>query len=214
MYSTRASVLLEKEEATRRYYDRNARIYADATAVIDMSTIYDQFLRYVSPRGRILDAGSGSGRDTRAFADRGYAVDAFDASPELCNLSTRLTGIRACVLRFQEFERSPRYDGVWACASLLHVPRGELPDAINRLVKALKLGGVLYTSFKYGSGERVAEDGRFYTDVDEQSLRDVCAAVPNLALNDVWTSTGEGIHRGKDAWLNAIALKLAEREDR
>lgn len=212
MHTTRLFDLLEKEETTRHYYDREARTYYEATTPINMSAVYDRFLSYVPSAGRILDAGSGSGRDTLAFINRGNEVEAFDASPKLCELSTRLTGIRARVLRFQEFESPPRYNGVWACASLLHVPRADLHDAIKRLVRALKPRGVLYMSFKYGSGERVADDGRFYTDMDEEGLSELFAAFPGMAVIDVWISTGEGTYRGKDAWLNAIAVRHSERE--
>jgi SAM-dependent methyltransferase len=213
MGTSHVSVRPEKAEATCQYYSRNARAYFEATAAIDMSAVYDRFLRHVSPAGRILDAGSGSGRDTRAFILRGYEVEAFDASPELCDLSTRLSGIRARVLRFQEFESPPRFDGVWACASLLHVPRAHLHEAVKRLVNALKPGGALYMSFKYGCKERIADDGRFYTDMDEQSVRDLFAVFRDMTVIDVWISAGEGTHHGKEAWLNAIALKLAERDN-
>lgn len=214
MQTARVSVLPRNEEATRRYYDRNARTYSEVTARIDMSAVYHRFLRHVPPGGLILDAGSGSGRDTVALIERGYEVEAFDSSPELCELSTQLTGIRTRILRFQEFESPPRYDGVWACASLLHVPQTDLHDAIKRLTKALKPGGVLYMSFKLGSGERIADDGRFYTDMDEQNLRELFTAFPDMALIDIWISAGEGTLHGKDAWLNAIALKPSESHDR
>lgn len=196
---------------TSKYYDRHAQAYFETTLRIDMSDLHDRFLRYIPPRGRILDAGSGSGRDTLAFLRRGYEVEAFDSSPDLCDLSTRLTGVHTRVLRFQEFESPPRYDGIWACASLLHLREEELQDAVSRLVRALKPRGALYVSFKHGSGERIADDGRFYTDLNEQSLRRLFAAFPDMTLTEVWISGGEGTVRGKDEWLNAIALKAPAR---
>ncbi len=211
MLTPQLSTPMIEERATAEYYDRNAQTYFDTTLRVDMSALYDRFLTYVPPRGRILDAGSGSGRDTLAFLKRGYEVDSFDASRALCALSTRLTGVRARVLRFQEFESPPRYDGIWACASLLHVPKQDLQDVLKHLIEALKAGGALYVSFKRGSGERIADDGRFYLDLDEPGLRRLFADAPNMNVIDLWISGGEGTHQGRDEWLNAIALKAPER---
>ena len=137
----------ESERVTREYYDHHAKMYCEATCRVDMSGLYNRFLRYLPSNGLILDAGSGSGRDTLAFLKFGYKVEAFDSSPALCNLSTRLTGIQTRYLRFQGFKSSTRYDGIWACASLLHVPQKELQDVVGRLVRAIVPGGVLYVSF-------------------------------------------------------------------
>ncbi len=198
---------LREMRATQAFYDQNASSYFAQTSAIDMSSLYTRFLQHVRPRGRILDAGSGSGRDTVEFVKRGYEVDAFDASGSLCKLSAKLTGIETKHLRFQEFSSSPQYDGIWACASLLHVPEADLSDTIRRLVGALKPEGILYVSFKYGSGERISEDGRFYTDLNEPILRALFKPFPDMKLVDVWISAGEGALADKDQWLNAIARK-------
>jgi SAM-dependent methyltransferase len=194
-----------------RYYEDNAQAYIGQTTDVDMSDLYAEFLPHIAPGGRILDAGSGSGRDTLSFRQRGYAVEAFDASPALAAASTRLTGVPTKVTRFQEFRSVPRFDGVWACASLLHVPKRELPDAIARLADALKPRGVLYASFKYGSGERRTQDGRLFVDLSEAELRSLLASVPSLTVTKIWITEGEGVLRGKSRWLNVIAVK-AERE--
>jgi SAM-dependent methyltransferase len=214
MSNPQLSTLLKEEQATQKYYDAHAQSYFDLTLRINMSAVYNRFLRYVPAHGRILDAGSGSGRDTLAFVERGYQVDAFDASAALCALSTRMTGVQARVLRFQEFESLPRYDAIWACASLLHVPKDELPDAIRRLIAALKPGGAMYVSFKHGAGERISEDGRFFIDLDEPALRQLFSAFSCLKLAEVWVSIGEGAHRGRDEWINAIALKTSKQGER
>lgn len=192
---------------TITYYDRNAHVYAKATLNVDMEGIYDRFLPHLAPGGRILDAGSGSGRDTIAFVRRGFIVEAFDASKELCDISTELTGVQAEVLRFQAFEREARYDGIWACASLLHVPASELPDVLQRLWRSLKSGGAFYLSFKHGRAQRVAEDGRFFQDLDESTLRRLVAGLDSARVVDLWISTGEDTQQGHAEWLNAILIK-------
>jgi SAM-dependent methyltransferase len=195
------------ESGTDQYYRDHALAYAESTLGVDMSEIYGRFLGYLPRSAKILDAGSGSGRDTLAFKNLGYNVDAFDASPALCAFSTQLTGVPARVQTFQDFESEPVYDGIWACASLLHVRADELDDAVRRLVHALKPEGALYMSFKHGSGERLSADGRFYLDMDEERLRAVLNDVADAHLSEIWVSHGEGSRRGRDAWLNAILVR-------
>lgn len=195
------------ECGTVRYYRDHALAYAESTLDVDMSEIYDHFLGHLPKPAKILDAGSGSGRDTLAFKNLGYDVDAFDASPALCAFSTQLTGVPARVQTFQDFESEPAYDGIWACASLLHVQADELSDAVRRLVHALKPEGALYMSFKHGSGERLSEDGRFYLDMDEVRMHAVMNGVADAHLSEIWVSHGEGSRKGRDAWENAILVK-------
>lgn len=196
-----------QQAQTLEYYERNAKSYFKATRDADLSALYERFLRRLPKGAHILDAGSGSGRDTLAFLRRGYAVSAFDSSPALCELSTHLTGVRTRVLRFQELEDEEAYDGIWACASLLHLSEAELRDAIGRLVRALKLGGVLYMSFKHGAGERVTGDGRFFTDMTESRLRGGLEGLPGVTLDELWITAGEGQFQGQGKWLNALLSK-------
>jgi 2-polyprenyl-3-methyl-5-hydroxy-6-metoxy-1,4-benzoquinol methylase len=107
------------------------------------------------PGGFILDAGCGSGRDARAFREKGFSVYAFDACPELAALAAAHADIPVEVRTFADVDEEQRYDGVWACASLLHVPREHLPDALNRLWRALRPGGAFYLSFRPGAGDRL-----------------------------------------------------------
>lgn len=201
------------EESTSAYYESHAPGYAEATRSIDMTKLYDQFLSHVPKGGQILDAGSGSGRDTLAFLNKGYKVEAFDASPRLAELSSGLTGIKTKVLRFQEFRSPPRFDGIWACASLLHVPQKELPSVVARLVDSMKPGGALFISMKEGSGERISNDGRLFTDLDEESARALLSPL-GLDIERMWISHGQGPRHGLDDWLNVLATKKPARGSR
>ena len=199
---------------TFAYYERNAEGYFRATHDANLSAIYQSFTRKLPTGGSILDAGSGSGRDTLAFTRSGYSVSAFDSSPALCKLSTEFTGIETRVRSFQEVHEEKEFDGVWACASLLHVPESELADAIYRLVRALKADGVLYMSFKHGAGERVAGDGRFFVDMTEARLRRLLHGLAGLKLERMWKTLGEGRFEGQGVWLNTLVLKRgSERSD-
>lgn len=193
-------------DETIRYFDQNADEYALSTVGIDMSAFYEPFLAMVSQGRAILDAGCGSGRDTKAFLDRGYAVTAFDASENMASLAAKTTGIRVGVRRLQDVDFGCDFDGVWASASLLHLPRADLLDAITRLAKALRLGGVLYASFKLGIGEQVA-DGRLFTYLSETELRSLLRVVPLLSLATLWTTADLRPSRS-DRWLNVLATKV------
>ena len=195
------------ETGTDRFYRDRAIAYSEATLGVDMSKVYDRFLGYLPKPAKILDAGSGSGRDTLAFKNLGYDVDAFDASPELCALSTELAGVPTRLERFQEFEPEPIYDGIWACASLLHVQAGELSDVFRRLVHGLKPGGAFYSSFKHGLEERSADDGRFFQDMDEVRLHALLSCISDVSVAEIWISRGEGFRIGREAWINAIVVK-------
>lgn len=187
------------------YYQQNAQRFFDETVDVDMSAVYQPFLALLKPGARILDAGCGSGRDAKAFSELGYAVDAFDASAELVGRAKELTGKPVEVMRFQELTAVEQYDGIWCCASLLHVPEKELPEVMALLAKALKPGGVWYVSFKYGTGERV-KDGRRFTDMNEVRLREIISALTDVHLKDIWT-TGDRRPDRDDVWVNGLVVK-------
>jgi SAM-dependent methyltransferase len=146
---------------TTEYYDTHAKEYCESTVHLDLRDVYVPFLKQLAPGAHILDAGCGSGRDTKVFSERGFRVTAIDASAELARLAQSLTGRRCEVLRFQDMKFREEFDGIWACASLLHIPKGEMIDVLPRFIQALKPGGIFYISLKEGEGERIAEDGRF-----------------------------------------------------
>lgn len=206
----RRAMSIIPETGTDQYYRVRAVAYSEATLGVDMSKVYDRFLGHLPKPAKILDAGSGSGRDTLAFKNLGYDVDAFDASPELCALSMELTGVPTRVLRFQDFESEPFYDGIWACASLLHVQADELSGVFRSLIHGLKPGGAFYNSFKHGVEERCSEDGRFYQDMDEARLHAVLSSIPDAYPAEIWFSHGEGSWSGRDAWINSIIVKSTE----
>jgi SAM-dependent methyltransferase len=136
------------------YYDRNADAFVAGTIAADMAAFYGPFLARVPDGGAILDAGCGSGRDSRRFKDRGYAVTAFDASEAMVRRSAALLGQPVLHLRLQDLAFADAFDGVWACASLLHVPRAEMGDVLGRLALVLLGAGLLVAG--YLEGQQVA----------------------------------------------------------
>lgn len=190
---------------TLKYYQDNAQTFFDGTVNVDMSSLYEAFTRHLAPGARVLDAGCGSGRDAKAFQEMGYLVEAFDASPAMVELAREHTGLPVKVMSFADVDRKEEFDGIWCCASLLHVPAVELPGVMRRLADALKPGGVWYVSFKYGDGEREV-DGRRFTDMDEVGLQKLLKAVVDIEVIELWLTQDKRPMR-YEFWLNGILLK-------
>jgi SAM-dependent methyltransferase len=197
------------DDDTIAYYTDNAKAFFEETLRVDMAPLYARFLPRVPIGGHILDAGCGSGRDARAFLDRGYSVTAFDASEGLAAMAAAHVGQPVQVLRFQDIAWTQAFDAVWACASLLHVSAAELPDALGRLANALRPGGVLYASFKYGSGER-DHHGRRFTDLDEPGLAVLLGQVKGLTELETWTTGDLRPGRESERWLNVLLIATAD----
>ena len=193
-------------EKTIQYYNEHGEEFCTGTFSVDMSERRDRFLAYLQPGSRILDAGCGSGRDTLVFLQAGYQVDAIDASEEICRIASQKTGIFVRQQRFEELEGQELYDGIWACASLLHVAAVDLPDVLVRLHRLLKNSGVIYVSFKFGVGERQKEDGRYFNDMREEIL---CRLLHDAGFNvkEVFITPDMREDRRNENWVNAIAEK-------
>ena len=88
-----------------------------------MRSARQRFLACLPAGAAILDFGCGSGRDAKAFLELGFSVEASDGSEELCRRASELTGIPVKRMLFSELSAADRYDGIWACASILHLPR-------------------------------------------------------------------------------------------
>ena len=192
---------------TIAYYDKHADSFIADTIGLDMSAIYNRFLSHVPVGGLLLDAGCGSGRDAKAFLERGYAVRAFDASAKLAARASSLIGQPVSILRLEKFESAPIFDGIWACASLLHLPELEIPASISRLWAALKPTGTLYLSFKYGNGERI-DRGRHFTDANEERVVKWLAELTDVESHTLWTTQDIRPER-QEVWLNAIVRRCA-----
>ncbi len=190
---------------TIKYYDENATEFITGTEFADISNLRNIFLSKISKGGLILDWGSGSGRDTKAFLDAGYRVEAVDGSAELARYASDKTGIEVRVESFDELSESDKYDGIWACASILHVECSELPHIFRLAYNALKDNGVMYTSFKYGNDE-VIRRGRLFSDMTEHSIKDALQG-SNLQIENVWVTSDVRVGREDDKWLNLILVK-------
>lgn len=141
--------------STSRFYDKHADEYFEKTVHANLTHLYERFLSRVPHRGRILDVGCGSGRDLKAFKSRGYRPFGIDSSSKLVRLAREYAGVECEVRRIQDIAYDGEFDAVWACASLLHLPKSELGEALKRLRRALVKNGVLFASVQIGQGEQV-----------------------------------------------------------
>lgn len=191
---------------TIHYYNNHVASFYENTVNVEFTTMQDKFLSKLKKGSCILDFGCGSGRDTKYFLEQGYVVDAIDGSEELCKLAREYTGIEVKKMFFQELSKADKYDGIWACSSILHLPMDELADVMRKMEAALKRNGIIYTSFKYGnfSGER---NGRFFTDMTEEAFAEFLSGIDNLEVEEQWITSDVRPGRGEEKWLNLILRK-------
>ncbi len=187
------------------YYQQNADEFFNGTINVDMSNIYQHFTKDLPANTLILDAGCGSGRDSKAFLDMGYQVEAFDASSEMVKRASKHTGLNVKHAVFDDVTAIDKYDAIWCCASILHVPEDDLPCTLATLAAALRQSGIWYVSFKYGNSQR-EKDGRSFTDINEQRLVEMVSSISNIDISSTWITEDNRPDRN-EKWLNAILVK-------
>jgi len=191
---------------TIAFYNTHAEQYVAETADLDVSNIRNLFLELLPEGGHILDLGCGSGRDSRYFIDQGYSVTAVDASQEIAKLASESIGKKVEILSFQELDYSNIFDGIWACASLLHCPKSEMDTVVSKITRALKPSGIVYMSFKYGTDERIDERGRFFNDYTEADMSKMLAEHAALHIVEIFTES-KPLRSAFQTWLNVFARK-------
>ena len=193
-------------EQTINYYNLNAKNFIENTQNADMHIPQNRFHRLLAEHASILDFGCGSGRDTKFFLQKGYDVTATDGSAELCKLVSAFSGIDVKEMLFQDLDAISMYNGIWACSSILHLPKIEQFPVFQKMCNALKENGVTYTSFKYGNfeGER---NGRYFTDFREDTFQEFIKEIPELTVEEQWITSDVRPGRGEEKWLNLILRK-------
>ena len=194
-------------DKTIEYYNQNADMFAQGTRLVDFTVVQERFAKMLPAGSRILDFGCGSGRDTKYFLEKGYRVEATDGSSELCKLASDFTGIEVKEMLFQDLDVRGKYEGIWACSSILHLSKRELLPVIRKMCDALKDNGVIYTSFKYGDfeGER---NGRYFTDFTEDTFDKFIKVIQELTIEEEWITSDVRPGRGEEKWLNLILRKI------
>lgn len=185
------------------YYDKNNQEFIDSTLELDLTSLYAPFLKEVKVGGAILDIGCGPGRDLKYFVDHGYKAEGVEPSSKLAGFAREHSG---CVVHeglLQDVSIEGKFDGIWACASLLHVPSSELKDVFSKITDLMNEDAVFYCSFKYGEfeGER---NGRFFND---QTLETIKEFLPHeLTISKDWVTEDKRPDRD-ERWLNLLLFK-------
>lgn len=190
---------------TLEYYRENAEIYVQSTIGCMMDEAINEFLSYVKKGGLILDLGCGSGRDSRVFLQKGYQVDPVDGTERICELASEYLGVPVRHVYFDELEEDDKYDGVWACASILHLPYDKLKNEFKLIARSLKKGGAVFASFRYGDMEGLRGD-RYFTDLTPDKLEKLLEGT-GLIVKKSWFNKDERLDRQGDNWLSSIIIK-------
>ena len=191
------------QDTTLSWYRDNAIQYAEETRNSLVLDALWEFLSRMKEGGTILDYGSGSGRDSAYFLDKGFSVDSLDGSAEMKAQAERLFGIKVKLASFLSLEEKDKYDGIWAQASILHLEEHDLRAALTLIERALKRDGVFYSSFRKGE-EDGYENGRWYTNMTERRFLSFLPA--SLYVEKIWESQDvrPGVNR---TWLSIICRK-------
>ena len=202
----RGGQMEEAGKLTLDYYNEKARAFCDDTQDVEFSAFQRAFTSHIPEGGRILDLGCGSGRDSRAFLNAGYQVTAVDGSVELCRIASEFIGQPVLCSTFQDYVPAEVFDGIWACASLLHIPSEELEGLMARLAGSLRRGGCFYVSFKHGDF-RGMRNGRFFQDMTEASFGELLKGIPELEVVSMKITGDVRPGREKELWLNVLLKK-------
>ena len=197
---------MDSVNTTLSFYDTNKDAFISDTVSCDMSPSQNKFLSLLPEGGSILDFGCGSGRDTKYFLSKGYSVDATDGCEAFCEAASSFTGIKVKHLLFIDLNEVDKYNGIWACSSILHATKSELVTIFKKIHTALKDKGILYTSFKYGTFEGL-RNGRYFTDMTEESLDSLLSPLNLFNTKELWITGDVRKGRESEKWLNIILEK-------
>lgn len=189
---------------TLNYYNSNSKEYIEKTLQGNTNNLCNNFLNNIKKGGKILDLGCGSGRDSLEFIKRGYKVTAVDGSKEIASIASKIIGQPVICSKFEDLRLEEKFDGIWACSSLLHVNRKDIINVIKNISLNLKEDAVFYMSFKYGEDEYIDENERYFNCYTEKTFKELIEDVPNLKIKEIYI-TGDTLGgRENLMWLNIL----------
>lgn len=193
---------------TLDFYNNNSKNYIESTLSVDMSHLYNDFLKHIPQYGNILDLGCGSGRDSLEFIKKGYNVTAVDGSKELAVAASKIIGQQVICSKFEDIKLNKTFHGIWACASLLHLNKNHIVDVIKNVSLNLKPNGVFYMSFKYGENEYIDENGRYFNCYTEKTFNELINRIKDLKVEKIYKTIDILPGRGDITWLNILCIKV------
>lgn len=200
---------MEQKYNTLEYYNKNAQLYCEQTLVGNLNENYERFLSRLPSKAYILDFGCGSGRDSKYFLDNGYNVKAIDGAIEMCKLASKYINREVECMKFEELDDENIYDGIWACSSILHIEKEKLAEIFTKMINALKDNGVIYTSFKIGTGYEVKE-GKYYNFLTKEEMEETLKKTgKNVKMIDYFETLPSTKRNAKGTiWGNFIIKKF------
>lgn len=193
------------DKSTIDYYNRNADWYYWTTVGVDMDVFRKKFASYLPGEASVIDMGCGSGRDVMSFSDMGHDALGLDGAKELLKLAEERLGIKTKAADISDYKAASPYDGVWCCASLIHLNGEEKARFFRNLDRNLKSGGVIYISVRDGIKTGRDDNGVYMSNCSEAELRkyleDAGCEILEMKV------TEDALERGGVKWLNVIAGK-------
>ena len=163
------------------------------------------FVSYLPEHARIIDMGCGSGRDAAAFVRMGYETVGLDASEKLAEIAVKESGASVIIADMSSWVADEPFDGIWCCASILHLQDEELRSVFDNFERNLKPGGAIFISVKSGIETGTDEKGRYMRNFTEKELEDLLH-IANISVAAQW-ETKDMLSREDFFWINMIGIK-------
>ncbi|MEA1974439.1 MAG: class I SAM-dependent methyltransferase [Bacillota bacterium] len=190
-----------------KYYNDNSIKYVNSTFNTNMSLLYDKFETYLKPKCHILDLGCGSGRDSLYFHNKNYKVTSVDGSNEMIKYCETILKNKIIHSTFKDFNASYKFDGIWACASLLHVKKENIKNIIFKYISFLNIEGIFFISFKDRDTD-FSKDGRDFTCFSKYSLENLLKQFDNIKILEFVETTDVRDNREDEKWISVIFKKI------
>lgn len=192
--------------STIDYYNNHAEPYYRTTINADLGEARRRFAAYLADKATVIDVGCGSGRDVLEFRNMGFDAIGLDASEELVELARKRLGIPIICTDMSRWIADEPFDGIWCCASLMHLNETDCEKFFANLEYNLKSGGVIYISVKSGVETGLDDSGRYIRNFTEEDIREIANSVEGLRIVELW-HTRDTLSRKGFKWLNVIFIK-------
>lgn len=189
---------------TISYYDNNAEEYYRTTVNVDMDALRNKFASLLPDGANVIDMGCGSGRDVRALSDMGFHTVGLDASTELAEMANEKLGVDIIEGDMSKWVSDTPYDGIWCCASIIHLTSEEKKAFFRNLEYNLKEGGIIYISVKEGIEEGSDDKGRY---INNSTLGELEQYLTEAGCVIIETSSTKDRMKRDTTWLNVIGQK-------
>lgn len=189
------------------YYNRYASVYFDNTVNLAMGKTLERFMEYFDAGDAILDLGCGSGRDSKIMLEEGLEVTLLDASEEMCALADIYTGVEPLCMDCRKIDFNQVFDGIWACASLLHLSKKDMEAVLHKVYDSLKTDGIFYFSVKEGDFEGYRHE-RFFADYTKREMKELLEKFPHFEVIDIWKTQDVRADRNEQKWINVLLKRI------